>query len=220
MSLSNVEIRGNDIQPPPKASLLNHIPMDALENKNEKRIGHSEISKPAVPSFPGRGPTDPYATWVVVYGFSNNTQYKSLLARFDSFGTVLSHHGSDGSGSGGTNWVCLRYETTLQAEKAICQHGTLLDGGAGKGVEVSIIGVMRVDVTLARKLGLSGPEGGAPSLGSFGSSNLSYEEKEDMMLEERDILIGGAHHGRALNALANRRENDICGKVVSWIFGW
>lgn len=220
VNLSNIERINKATKPPPKASLLNRIPLDMLEEKEEKRPGRKEASSSVVPSFPGHGVTDPYATWVTVYGFVNNAQYRSLLARFESYGTVLSRHGGDGSGSGGTNWICLRYETALQAEKALCQHGTFLDGGAGRSGEVSIVGVMRVDATLARKLGLSGPMGGDSSVGSFGARNLCGGGNNDMVLEEKDILIGEAPSGRMMDSLAHRREIGVCGKIISFVFGW
>lgn len=68
------------------------------------------------------------------------------------------------------NWVCIEYESNLLADKAMCQHGSLLDVGA-RGAnrqkvisktkseadaikDVVVVGVMRVDLQVANTLGL------------------------------------------------------------------
>lgn len=68
------------------------------------------------------------------------------------------------------NWVCIEYGSTLLADKALCQHGSLLDVGA-RGAnrlktisttkteadaikDVVVVGVMRVDLQVANTLGL------------------------------------------------------------------
>ena len=192
---------------------------------------------------------------MVVYGFANASQLNTVLNRFGTYGTVLSRHGgsSIGSGSGGTtptNWVCLRYETYLQAEKALCQHGTFLDGGlpssgerraggGGGAASLIIVGVMRVDAALARTLGLAGPGGGvaptsvrtasgvASGVGVGGRSSITSKSNASALLAEEDILLGGGggeDHSAALADVPGRYakggDGGVCEKVLSWVFMW
>ena len=182
---------------------------------------------------------------MVVYGFANTLQLNTVLNRFGTYGTVLSRHGGGGAagssssvgGTAPTNWVCLRYETYLQAEKALCQHGTFLDGGlpssgerrAGGGGgpgSLIIVGVMRMDAALARTLGLAGPEGGvaltAPGVGGGGRS--SNKSSASALLAEEDILLGGGDRNASLAGVPGLHvkggDGGVCEKVLGWVFMW
>jgi hypothetical protein len=100
-----------------------------------------------------------YANTVLVYGFTacSTLQYDSILSQFSSYGTVLFRYPQTPvHPSSKANWIILEYETRLEAEKALCQNGLLLDARlmSSKREEVMILGVMRLDVSIARKLGL------------------------------------------------------------------
>jgi len=247
--------------PPPKASLMTmssayDVPMETLggDRADGSKKTAATAAKQAT-SSKGRtlvpashaAPinTNPYASWVVVYGFANASQLNTVLNRFGTFGTVLSRHGgvsaagsrSSVGGTAATNWVCLRYETSLQAEKALCQHGTFLDGGlpssgerrAGGGGgpgSLIIVGVMRMDAALARTLGLAGPEGGvAPAaLGAGGGGRSSNKSTELALLAEEDILLGGGDGNASLAGVPGRYvrggDGGVCEKVLGWVFMW
>ena len=191
---------------------------------------------------------DPYATWVVVYGFTNARQFRSLLARFESYGTVVSQYGgsdyesgnsswsgprANSRGEDGSNWVCLCYDTPLQAKKALCQHGTFLNSSPDNGIvgrrdEIAIVGAMRIDDALARKLGLRGPTGGEPVVCQSTSSRSPRrpigKKTKYGSLSEEDILMAGenVHDDVIIDSelTYKRRDDDLCGKVLAWIFSW
>jgi len=183
---------------------------------------------------------NPYASWAVVYGYANSAQLNTVLNRFGSYGTILAHHGGiGGNGGGGTdtaapssssansNWICLRYETALQAEKAICQHGTFLNGGhpsAGEGIArnepLIIVGVMRMDAGVARRLGLAGPEGGVAPPRNVGIRPLTANKTTRALLSEEDILLGGAGSADGSATLAAGRQGSVCDKVLGLILWW
>jgi len=173
-----------------------------------------------------------YANWVVIYGIPNPaSQHMSLLHRFETYGTILQRHASSDDVS---NFVCFKYESPLQAEKALCQHGTFLEcssgrqGGMSNKSGIVIIGVARVDRTMAMKLGLSfgGDDGSiittdrnanASVLGGGGraSSVLRGGEgatKNTFLMHENDILLFGEDEHY-------KRREGVCDKLFAWLGG-
>mmetsp|Transcript_24346 Transcript_24346/g.29948 ORF Transcript_24346/g.29948 Transcript_24346/m.29948 type:complete len:540 (+) Transcript_24346:114-1733(+) len=81
-----------------------------------------------------------YATWVIVYGFTNSLEYKTVHHKFESFGKIVdiypstlgnnsnSNNINQNNGSVGSfsNWVCIQYEHSLEASKARCQNGSFI----------------------------------------------------------------------------------------------
>lgn len=182
---------------------------------------------------------NPYASWVVVYGYSNSAQLSTILNRFGTYGTILGHHGgiggsagADSASSADSNWICLRYETPLQAEKALCQHGTFLDGGnpsAGDGAAIDasgrndpliIVGVMRMDAGVARTLSLAGPEGGVAPPRVSGGRPVIANKTAKTLLSEEDILLGGSGGAAGNGSIDAGRPGSVCDKVLGWIFMW
>ena len=90
---------------------------------------------------------------MVVYGFSGGAQLKAVLGQVRDLrdrpqpstaaapaeeeeaagevGGTLRLLRPGAQAGGASNWTCLRYETPLQAEKALCQHGTFLGARGG-----------------------------------------------------------------------------------------
>jgi nuclear pore complex protein Nup53 len=64
---------------------------------------------------------DHFETWVTVFGFPPSA-ISDVLRRFQGFGEVVDHRASG-------NWLHVRYATRLQAEKALCQNGALINNG-------------------------------------------------------------------------------------------
>ncbi len=127
-----------------------------------------------------------YRTWVLLYGFTNNLEFDTIFANFENFGIVTERFPSSYSNGSsehgirsGSNWVCLKYESTLEAEKALCQNQSLIhirgqnsvirtnptatsNSSASNGEmsssfqdDIVAIGVMRIDENIAMKLGLT-----------------------------------------------------------------
>lgn len=122
-----------------------------------------------------------YTRWVTVYGFTNSIEYTTIMKSFESYGTIIDKYPStlscdnfrncNRSGSS-SNWVCLQYRKEIHADKAFCQHGSLVHvvGGdtdrnmsntinsyacsSAQNDKIVIVGVMQMNENLAMKLGL------------------------------------------------------------------
>lgn len=71
---------------------------------------------------------DPLSVWVTVFGFPPSaSQY--ILSQMSTCGTVLQH-----SQPPNANWIHIRFQTKLQARKAIGKSGTVLGGNIMVGV--------------------------------------------------------------------------------------
>ena len=190
--------------PPPKRSMMNmtmdktfsnhgqaqsHSSNSISMNKENQPLnmnGNIHSTSP-ISGFPIKGDTRnsnianksisnlEYNKWVILHGFSNSSQCQAILSKFDKLGTVVSKYPSlvhDSTFKG--NWICVKYDSELQANKALCQHGTLMDvdksacvsasasasasvytGGNGGGEPITcIVGVMSMDEAIASRLGL------------------------------------------------------------------
>jgi Nup53/35/40-type RNA recognition motif len=133
--------------------------------------------------------------WILVYGFVPKTHYDEVLRRFDLFGRVVSQRG------GRSNWVLLRYDNNLEAEKALCQHPcTLADG--------SIVGICRMDAKLNQILDFDANPSGLERDAEAAPHSMSKNG-----LEENDIILTEevGHRGG---------KTSVCEKILALIFGW
>jgi len=73
-------------------------------------------------------PLDPMNVWVTVFGFPPSAG-SYILSQFSSYGTILQH-----SMPPNANWMHLRFQTRLQAKKAISKNGTILGSTIMVGV--------------------------------------------------------------------------------------
>jgi len=73
-------------------------------------------------------PTDPMDVWVTVFGFPPSAA-SFILSQFSACGTVLQH-----SMPPNANWMHLKFQTRLQAKKAISKNGTVLGSTIMVGV--------------------------------------------------------------------------------------
>jgi len=73
-------------------------------------------------------PMDPMNVWVTVFGFPPSAA-SFILSQFSSYGTILQH-----SMPPNANWMHLRFQTRLQAKKAISKNGTILGSTIMVGV--------------------------------------------------------------------------------------
>ena len=135
-------------------------------------------------------------SWVLVYGFAPKTQFDEVLRRFDSFGRVIAQRG------GQMNWVALRYESVLEAEKALCQQPCILSDG-------SVVGVCRIDKKLSSTLNFDT----SPMLleGLVGREEQAIEVNSG--LKESDVLATRTTKDRANKA-------STCERVLAFLFGW
>jgi hypothetical protein len=134
--------------------------------------------------------------WVLVYGFAPKTQFDEVLRRFDSFGRVIAQRG------GQMNFVALRYECVLEAEKALCQQPCFLSDG-------SVVGVCRIDKKLSNTLNF---DAGPTMLERHvDRADAAFETKN--RLKESDVLMTGTTKDRP-------SKGNSCERVLAFLFGW
>jgi hypothetical protein len=185
------------------------------------------------------------SSWVVVYGFTNPMQYKTTMSKFDSFGTIKARYPSSlQERNTNANWVCLQYQSALQANKAMSFHGTLMDAnGEGGTRQLMIIGVQPMTLDLAWKLGLkSRHEFGSTGVDSEGfntidvdmdaHSNGEQRGGQSTLIEEADVLLTRGEisrdklHGKFIHQDttggfgSEAGSGTICEKFLSWVFSW
>lgn len=124
-----------------------------------------------------------YGRWVVLYGFTSPSQCLSILRTFGKFGTIVSKYPSHPRTLSTANWICIQYESSIQADKALCQHGTFLDMKTDVGSNQSqntiiVVGVMRMDNVVAERLGLMNDWNGMEEENVKGQSLLGLGDKE------------------------------------------
>lgn len=164
-----------------------------------------------------------YKCWVIIYGFTNSLEYKNILASFETFGTIVDKYPSTlsnadytaGRRSGSSsNWVCIKYKSSIQADKAICQHGSFMhivgtDSSTGTSNYTGsqqdntvIVGVMRMDERGAMRLGLK-------NYLEFGSTGVENVNKIGQKAIENDTSTSNEEEKRVRFASSTMNEDDI-----------
>jgi len=178
-----------------------------------------------------------------------------MLTQFESFGTISSRYPSSPFEERDvkSNWICLSYDSALQADKAFCQHGAILDANCGgeqegwgdrrqcqQGTvsnEVIILGVMRVDIDIAVRLGLRNHI-------EFGSSVIHRDRnvvpltriggnmkisQPKILLGENDVLLTGVDDSTIRSAGGNITsgavnivgyQSGLVEYLLTWMFSW
>ena len=67
-------------------------------------------------------------TWITVFGFPPSAS-AYIVSQFSQYGTVLQHHSPPNG-----NWMHIRYQTKIQAQKALSKSGKILGGSIMIGV--------------------------------------------------------------------------------------
>jgi len=186
-----------------------------------------------------------YSKWIVAYGFTNSKQCNSILKRFETFGTITSRYPRGGDSIIKSNWICLQYDSTLQADKATCQHGCILDAKnyynssnnktTSVGKEVIILGVMRVDVDVALRLGLRNHIEFGSNI-SNDTAVVIYQEEDKIiptsldnngneeeisqprvLLQEDDVLL--QEDTSSTNKMVEH-DKGLFEYILAWVFTW
>lgn len=166
--------------------------------------------------------------WVIVYGFPQHYEcYESIVRRFESYGHVVARRPLPSSAKKWNpqqhnNWICFRYLSRLQTEKALCQDGSFhIVQGDGR----VILGVRRLDDVMAERIGvdMDTNDDQEPLYGFAGGQQddvMATPQKavaspvDSTQLTEDDILINNGDVGWF------RKKNDVCEKIMKWVFMW
>ena len=142
----------------------------------------------------------PPGSWVLVYGYSNQSQYDEIVRQFSALGHVMKQHGSCQPGR--SNWVAFQYESPLEAEKALChQHIQVSDG--------VFCGVKRLENNDPILL-----QSTAPSFASLMVTTTPAKQESAVQVvrgipTEHDILLSPG-------AMRSRRRGNICQQFLRW----
>eukprot|EP00980_Cylindrotheca_fusiformis_P020757 scaffold7755_cov104-Cylindrotheca_fusiformis.AAC.2 len=228
----NRQNRPNQMQrtpgPPPKASLSLMGMIPAVETSNstatlasrtsssaENNLTPPPIASPRLLWEQNHHPKDAKLStvemitdtnnWIVAYGYSNSEEYKELERILNGYGQILQQH-SNG------NWVAVRYESRLAAEKALCSQPIRLTSN-------SLCGTVRGAPQLLQSLrDQRRNEASSPSLTSQRSSGRISMDTRPNVLEEKDIL---AHYsGNDNGENHHKAHTSICEKLLSWVLDW
>jgi hypothetical protein len=177
--------------------------------------------------------------WVLVYGFSTQSQKEELVLLFDSFGRVIHRHGGVTATS---NWIAIQYQSRLEAEKALSHRPIELVGPVFCGVErlspqkrqslfhASVATTTATAESTAPTEYLPLTNGSASertgtqvlftqmvpvTTGTSNSNNNGFASSSGG-LEEKDILL----YGDESEQLRRAGQKSICEELLGWWFGW
>ncbi|EEY60300.1 uncharacterized protein PITG_12683 [Phytophthora infestans T30-4] len=202
VSSSAAEGQDEDVPPPPTMSLLDPVGFAAGSHSvdDDEAAAAAAARRTAMAARVSNYPnihSDEWGQdkqyWVTVFGFPSSAK-SFILHQFQSVGEVVNY-----SSSSGGNWLQLRYHTRLQAEKALSYDGRTLANNIMIGVKKcypSDRDANALDETPVSSYF------GAQARQSLGSRNLEVDPIDT------DIM------------LPPRRRQDICSRLLSYLFNW
>ena len=180
---------------------------------------------------------DERSLWILAYGFRTESQFRALLSRLESCGTITSRRGGlsffgesrSVGDDDGRNWVALRYESSLAARKALCLNGAFLNVG-GSTIIIGVTALVDSDAAVKLGFNISGSttsscdtakipkesqffSRGDYNRGTINSHALSTEA--DIMLHE-DEQEDTIHQNDSVKS----GLDSLCAKVLAWFFIW
>jgi hypothetical protein len=196
------DAQDEDVPPPPTMSLLDPVGFAAgshsVHDDDAAAVAAARRSAAASRSsyFPNIhsdewGQDKQY--WITVFGFPSSAM-SFVLHQFQSVGEVVNY-----SSSSGGNWLHLRYHTRLQAEKALSYDGRTLANNIMIGVKKCY--PSERDANAQDETPVSSYFG-AQARQSLGSRDLEVDPTD------ADIM------------LPPRRRQDICSRLLSYLFKW
>jgi hypothetical protein len=170
-------------------------------------------------------------------GYRNEAHFRALYQRLEKCGTItarrggLSCFGDDSNNDSGDNWVAVRFESALCAQKALCQHGNFVSIG-GSTMVMGVMALAESKDVAVQLLGRRAVGGGllpssSPSQEGGGVRLISrsgWEGRQVCELRaEKDILLIDDEERRGIETVDDELKSSIdnfCGKIMSWFFMW
>mmetsp|Transcript_22264 Transcript_22264/g.46564 ORF Transcript_22264/g.46564 Transcript_22264/m.46564 type:complete len:307 (-) Transcript_22264:618-1538(-) len=164
--------------------------------------------------------------WVLGYGFRNESQFRVLYHRLESCGTITARRGglscfgegaaTDNNDDKGNNWVAVRYESQLCAQKALCQQRNFVTVGDS----MVVIDVISLDSDSAAKLGINVNDSSGLSREVVTLSRSQNGDSRGLSSEADILLDEGGRGGRIIDDEEKSGLDSLCGKVLAWFFMW
>lgn len=191
-----------------------------------RNVGTGTASHQAIVSTNERVDVD-LSLWVVGYGYRREADFRALYHRLERCGVITARRGglpcfgesrSNGDNAdNGSNWVAVRYESALCAQKALCQHGSFVSLGGS----TMVMGVMPLSESdAAAKLGINFDGSASREVVTLSGSYNRRRQHElrseaDIMLHEGERGGDGTTEYEVASSL-----DSLCGKVLAWFFMW
>jgi hypothetical protein len=162
-------------------------------------------------------PTSDTNNWIVAYGYSNREEYQELVRILNGYGQILQQQ-SNG------NWLAVKYESRLAAEKALCSQPIRLTSNSLCGTvrgAAQLLQSLRdqqrneaLKTTTTPSLSSSAPSFAFPSETMADNQHMTQSNG----LEEKDIL---AQYNKHDGDDSHRRPpTSVCEKLLAWFFEW
>lgn len=165
--------------------------------------------------------------WVVGYGYRSEAHFRALYQRLERCGVITARRGglpcfgesksNHDNADNGSNWVAVRYESALCAQKALCQHGNFVSLGGS----TMVMGVMPLSESdAAAKLGINFDGSASREIVTLSGSYNRRRQHE--LRSEADIMLHEGERGgdgTTDNEVASSLDS-LCGKVLAWFFMW
>jgi len=197
----------DDDEPPPTRSLLddgadishtagapNYMSKDEERLRESVRSGnssHANLTSSAIEQ-------ERWGRWVVAFGFNADTE-EATITELKRCGKIKEHARAQG------NWIFVRFETRLQAEKAICKNGTLLSPSV-------MLGVIRLDAQIAARLKFRLTPAGAGEVvketQTIKGQNIERSKRKLADSDVDDILI------------RRNPRDSVCNQLLKYVFNW
>lgn len=147
---------------------------------------------------------DSSGNWIVSYGYSSREEYKELERILTSYGSIINSHAN-------ANWLAIKYESRLAAEKALCSQPIKLSSN-------SLCGTVRGFPQLLETLRAQQPNNSLQSAENVVTCRSSEgkstsPESKSFVLREEDILQNGQNSDW-------RHSDSLCEKLLFWLFAW
>lgn len=175
-----------------------------LSPPGSAHIDHNQSKAQEVAAAPNPSPLD---TWVTVWGFPPSS-VSFILSELSVCGTVLQHIIHPNS-----NWMHVRMQTRMQANKAVTKNGSVMGGSIMIGIthctDQSVLDIGQTSVLETSVnpgvANLSSTLGGTPR--SIRPLTQAYKEAQ-----EDNRVVPGTN--------TPTRSNGIVGRAMGCVFGW
>ncbi|KAL9182532.1 hypothetical protein ACHAXT_013184 [Thalassiosira profunda] len=209
---------------PPRVSLASgRAGFGRSATPQRQQPGAQSNNKRALAQTGGRDEQDDLSLWVVGYGYRSEAHFRALYRRLEGCGTITARRGGlacFGEGDapdGGDNWVAVRYDSALCAQKALCQHGNFVSVGGS----TMVIGTLSLSESeAAARLGINV---GGSSQERVTLSRASYEprNRRELRSDDEDVMLYEDERGDGTVGNEVKSGLDsLCGKVLAWFFMW
>jgi len=149
-------------------------------------------------------------TWVTVFGFPPSAACY-ILSQFSQCGTILQHHMPPNG-----NWMKIRFQTKMQAQKALGRSGRVFNGNLMIGVSVCLDPPQDA-INASQLLDQTGTNLDA-SVVSLNSSLASHNRSIRPLTQS----YKAAHNEHEVSAIANtpNKNAGIVSRAMEYVFGW